>query len=490
MRRACDGVLQWPRRVSRRWRPRSVSCPRNCLWTSRLIRSPSHAAFGLLGLTRARLSDTQVGQGEGQIDLSLFGFRLTPFSHSQEVGEDGERKRAAEFSIEQIAAKRARIEDPTAEEAEARRPVFVKPGASIGVRAPPTPILPAGWRMHHDDSNKPYYENLESGEVTWDCPAAPVEVPVAPKATAPPPVDVNAIIAQVQKDAEEAAAKEAARIKEEERAAKDAARRRAGGGGTPSGSSKGSKADAAAKEKKLMGLFSTIVVQVMSKYREHLEAEQFKKRAREVRNDLFPRSTSAALTPLVSPQVTVLLCEKEKKHPLYASETYDSLSTEKAAKVKAFTKDWVKKLIDRKRAVVSNGAPGSGAVTPSLTTPSPQTPSAAPSANYASSPVFGASTDGPSSTTSTDHGFFPQHFRLDQQFQHGNGTPLSRPPMNGFNSTNGNGVHESPSLDPRRPSNGSRVGEVMAGMGSNGSPVPSPGLYGRELPRETNGGRW
>ena len=139
--------------------------------------------------------------------------------------------------------------------------------------------------MHHDDSQKAYYENLETGEVQWDFPKPPPEVVIMPKA-APAPVDVNAIIAQVQKEADEAAAREAAKVKEEERAAKDAARKRAGG--TPNGSARGSKADAAAKEKKLLGLFSTIVVQVMSKYRDHLEPEQFKKRAREVSMHLCP----------------------------------------------------------------------------------------------------------------------------------------------------------------------------------------------------------
>jgi hypothetical protein len=47
--------------------------------------------------------------------------------------------------------------------------------------------------------------------------------------------------------------------------------------------------------------------------------------------------------------VTTLLCEKEKKHPNYATEIYEKLSTEKASKVKSFAKDWVKKLIDHSR---------------------------------------------------------------------------------------------------------------------------------------------
>ena len=226
----------------------------------------------------------------------------------------------------------------------------------------------------------------------------------------------------------------------------------------------------------------------------------------------------------------MLLCEKEKKHPLYASETYDTLSSDKTAKVKAFTKDWVKKLIDRKRALNSTGAPGSGAVTPSLTTPSPQTPGASTATNFASSPFFMPPTPSAIPTNTGDTGassrFPPPQFRADQQSYHSNGTPLSRPPINGYPSggiapANGFAGNGSPSWDPRRGSNGSSVGpdgrqgswsstassrpgtsqggfsaqeqrdivgEVMNGLGNESpAPLPSPGIYG--VPRE-NSGRW
>lgn len=44
-----------------------------------------------------------------------------------------------------------------------------------------------------------------------------------------------------------------------------------------------------------------------------------------------------------------MLCDKEKRHPLYVSETYDQLSAEKQSKVRNFTKDWVKKLIEKSK---------------------------------------------------------------------------------------------------------------------------------------------
>lgn len=60
-------------------------------------------------------------------------------------------------------------------------------------------------------------------------------------------------------------------------------------------------------------------------------------------------------------QVTQILCDKEKKHPAYATERYEALSTDKTSKVKSFTKDWVKKLLDR--------ASRSSSITSTPTTP-------------------------------------------------------------------------------------------------------------------------
>lgn len=79
-----------------------------------------------------------------------------------------------------------------------------------------------------------------------------------------------------------------------------------------------------------MQLFSAVVIQVMSQYRLEFEGDAFKKRAREV---------------------TELLCDKERKQPKYELDKYDKLSTDKIAKLKAFTKDWIKKLLDRRRSV-------------------------------------------------------------------------------------------------------------------------------------------
>lgn len=44
-----------------------------------------------------------------------------------------------------------------------------------------------------------------------------------------------------------------------------------------------------------------------------------------------------------------MLCEKEAKQQSYTFESYDSISPEKTVKIQLFTKNWIKKLIERKK---------------------------------------------------------------------------------------------------------------------------------------------
>lgn len=149
-----------------------------------------------------------------------------------------------------------------------------------------TPIPPAGWKMHRaPDSGKPYYENVYNAKVQWLFPTAPA-VDDTPKPVA---LDVNAIIAQVQAEADALAEKEA-KAREAELEAKKKAAREAKGKGKDRAKSAGSSA--ANKEKRVMSLFSPVVVGVMNKYRDKFDTEQFKTRAREVRSLSFPLSHS------------------------------------------------------------------------------------------------------------------------------------------------------------------------------------------------------
>jgi hypothetical protein len=131
-----------------------------------------------------------------------------------------------------------------------------------------TPVVPSGWLVHQDPtSGKSYFENSFTRVVQWNFPTAPVVAEV-PRAVV---MDVNAIIAAAQATADALLAKEkAAKALEEENRPSD-------GRGRDK-----SKSSATNKEKKVLTLFSAIVVGVMSKYKSQLDSDQFKKRAKEV----------------------------------------------------------------------------------------------------------------------------------------------------------------------------------------------------------------
>lgn len=209
---------------------------------------------------------------------------INPNPNFQEANEDSEPKSAQEFSIEHIA-KRARLDSPPLAIDSPSRPVFVKPQASTFERMPPPPNVPSGWKVHADPSSKKYYyENRYTGETTWDPPRFPA-INNAPKKVE---LDVNDIISKVQAEAEEMARLEAERKEKEDREKREKrkAKQKAASSRSKAGSSSSSR-DLANKDKRVMALFSAIVVGVMSKYKQYLDTEQFKKRAREV---CFPPS--------------------------------------------------------------------------------------------------------------------------------------------------------------------------------------------------------
>ncbi|WVQ83668.1 hypothetical protein IAT38_005811 [Cryptococcus sp. DSM 104549] len=92
------------------------------------------------------------------------------------------------------------------------------------------------------------------------------------------------------------------------------------------------------KEKRLTKLVGEVVVKSMSKYKEQMEHDTFKRYAKEC---------------------TTILVEKEKKGHTYASSRHPSLSEEKKAKMKAFTKDFAHKVLKRLKAKGTLRKPGS-----------------------------------------------------------------------------------------------------------------------------------
>ncbi|GAA5971312.1 hypothetical protein JCM21900_004498 [Sporobolomyces salmonicolor] len=249
-------------------------------------------------------------------DLQL-GFRIP--KAARDPNEDPDRKRASDFDIEQMA-KRARLDDPLSDELFSRT-TFVRPEANLVVPTlSSSRKLPSGWFAHRGEDLREYYQNVYTNAVQWDFPTSAAVAP-APK-PAQATLDANALIAEAERAAREVAEKEARRL-EDEKKERDRARQERH---QKKRAEKDEKARAA-RDKKVMGLFSAVVVGTMSKYKAQFEPEAFKKRAREV---------------------TQILCDKEKKRPTYTSDSYDSLSSVKEAKVKSFVKDWVKKLLDRK----------------------------------------------------------------------------------------------------------------------------------------------
>ena len=162
------------------------------------------------------------------------------------------------------------------------RPVYVRPTASARPIVKIALVAPYGWKAHRDaTTGNIYYHCAEKNITQWPMPT-PDQIEKDPalveKEKAPiGPLDVQTIIAQAQAIAEEKRKEEQARKDKEEQEelqkVKDDQGARA---------EKKANAKAASKDKKVMTLFSTIVIGVMSKYKSHLDPAQFKKRAREV----------------------------------------------------------------------------------------------------------------------------------------------------------------------------------------------------------------
>lgn len=191
----------------------------------------------------------------------------------QDAGEEIDRKRRIENNLDQIV-KRARLDPEAGVLDSPSRPAFIKPEASLVLRTV-IPKPPTGWLAHKDSkSTQYYYENSVTHAVQWEFPTAPVAEPSTPKVKG---LDVNAILAQAQAEADAVVRKEKERQAEEDAKAR-AAKRESG----KLKSKKRSSGSEGTKEKRVMTLFSAIVIGVMSKYKAHLEQDQFKKRAREV----------------------------------------------------------------------------------------------------------------------------------------------------------------------------------------------------------------
>jgi len=115
------------------------------------------------------------------------------------------------------------------------------------------------------------------------------------------------------------------------------------------------------KEKRLLKLIGSVVVKCMSKYAKQLDHDQFKKNAKEASVLTFFRDRSFHVADPSHEQLTHVIAEKEKKSSSYKEGKLDSLSDEKAAKIKKFAKEYIAKVLRKveksKRKPSSSGHP-------------------------------------------------------------------------------------------------------------------------------------
>lgn len=189
------------------------------------------------------------------------------------AGGDDQKRSLESTTLEQLS-KRARLDDTIGNEMDLSSPrpapSFVKPlGASVVRTRRPAPY---GWSLREDTMNHEnwYYYNhsTKRGQIEYPRPDQIKPVPVA---SATVVLSVDDMIANVQATADAVMAKAQAEkdeIERVQREAKDKVREERKNGH---------------RDKKVLALFSAIVIGVMSKYKADLgDSEHFKKRAKEV----------------------------------------------------------------------------------------------------------------------------------------------------------------------------------------------------------------
>lgn len=295
-------------------------------------------------------------------------YRIPRDKKNGEASESSKRK--AEALLDQIFSKRLRDSNARKDlpglklvsEKAFIRPEAAKPVDPLAIR-PENIQLPPDWTFERTAEGTPYYYHVIVRQTQWTIPT-PTDVArvnqllaedyARQKAAAN---DVEDIVAKAKAEAEELRkANEARRLAVEAETAKLRTAQQAGkekhrshkqssnhhqlllrkkpkdhleSNPSRSSDSRNHSSDNAKviKDRKMLKLFSAVVVQTMSRYKNSLDHDQFKRRAKELTN---------------------LLCEKEAKSSHYLNDTYDKLSPAKESKIKSFTKDWITKLLARK----------------------------------------------------------------------------------------------------------------------------------------------
>ncbi|POV99805.1 hypothetical protein PSHT_13372 [Puccinia striiformis] len=312
-------------------------------------------------------------------------YRIPKDEKSKKNGElaDGS-KRKAEALLDQIFSKRIRDSDARKDlnglklvsEKTFIRPEAAKPLDPQTIK-PENLILPPDWAFERTAEGIPYYYHVAIRQTQWTVPT-PADVALMNRRLAEElarqkalAVDVEDIVAKAKAEAEEIRkANEAQRLldenerirleslqsdhhhhhhrKDKHRSHRPSSssnhhhhRKKSGKdplvGGHSNGRSNLDKGTGdldpdeliSSKDRKMKKLFGNVIVSAMSRYYKDslLDREQFKRRAKEL---------------------TDILCEKERKSSQYETEKYEDISAGKETKIKAFTKDWVGKLLTRR----------------------------------------------------------------------------------------------------------------------------------------------
>lgn len=174
-------------------------------------------------------------------------------------------------------------------------PIFVKPEATVSapaVKADPS-ALPEGWEQAKRDDGAVYFYHIASRTTRWTMPSRMEcdEIEAKSRNSARHAVDLSSIIEQakaamnaklVEPDAVNTVPLSDAGTSEADAPPLPAIRKKRKKGSPPKD-----------KDKQILGLFSPIVVQIMTKYaKRHLERDIFKKRAKEVRKAVFQNALS------------------------------------------------------------------------------------------------------------------------------------------------------------------------------------------------------
>ncbi|EGG05344.1 uncharacterized protein MELLADRAFT_78094 [Melampsora larici-populina 98AG31] len=293
------------------------------------------------------------------VDLSV-SYRIPKAKDTEDV--EGS-KRKSDNILDHLFSKRVRRQDSghnatrlqLVSETKYIRPEAAKP-INVQNLKPENIPLPFNWAFEKTPDDKVYFYHIFTRQTQWTIPTvadvAREEKEVADfyarqKAAA---VDVNDIVAKTKAEAEavrlEAEARQMYEQSEQpqqldyhQRERHDSSTKHLGersrAKSSSASTSNAKPSSSQTKDKKMLRLFSTVVVRTMSRYKDSLEHDQFKKRAKELTN---------------------ILCQKEAKSSNYMVDDYDKLTPGKEAKIISFVKDWTAKLLARKGLATSTSS--------------------------------------------------------------------------------------------------------------------------------------